>query len=95
MSERIAIVAHDAGGAEILASYVHRLPLQEQRHCLLSLGGPAAGVFARRLPQIRAVPLEQAIGEADRVLGGSGWQSDLELRAIALASSTSQPSRHR
>jgi hypothetical protein len=87
-----AIVAHDAGGAEILASHVRRLPPGEQARCLFALEGPALQVFARKLPQARPVPLEDAIGRADRLLCGTGWQSELELRAIALARAQGKPS---
>lgn len=85
-----AIVAHDAGGAEILASYVRRLPPGER--CVFALEGPARKVFARRLPGLDLLPLEEAVTRADRLLCGTGWQSDFELRAIRQARASSKPS---
>jgi len=78
-----AIVSHDAGGAEILASYVARNNLA----CWFVLEGPALGVFKRRLGNIETCSLETALAACDTVLTGTSWQSDLELRAIARARS--------
>ncbi|MEO9298596.1 hypothetical protein [Devosia alba] len=76
-----AIVSHDAGGAEILASYVAR----NNFACRFVLKGPALAVFRRRLGDIETCSLETALAACDTVLTGTSWQSDLELRAIALA----------
>jgi hypothetical protein len=78
-----AIVSHDAGGAEILASYVARNNLD----CRFVLEGPALAVFRRRLGDIETCSLETAIAACDTILTGTSWQSDLELRAIVLAHS--------
>ena len=86
-----AIVAHDAGGAEVLSSLVRRLPPAQQAHCRYCLEGPALRVFARKLPQVRALPLQEALAGAARLLAGSGWQSDLEVRAIAQARARGLP----
>ena len=80
-SRGIAVVAHDAGGAEILASYV----AQNNLDCKLVLEGPAVNVFKRRLGAIDVLPLEEAILACDWCLCGTGWQSDLEWRAIEQA----------
>jgi hypothetical protein len=74
----VAIVAHDAGGAEILASYV----AQNNVNCKLVLEGPAVNVFKRRLGEIEIFSLEDAILDCDWCICGTGWQSDLEWRAI-------------
>ena len=42
-SGKTAIVAHDAGGAEVLSSYVR----QQGLDCLFSLRGPALAIFER------------------------------------------------
>ena len=79
-----AIVSHDAGGAEILSSYVR----QQGLNCLYVLEGPARKVFERKLGPIDAsLPLEEAIRRSASVLCGTGWQSDLEFNAIKLARS--------
>jgi hypothetical protein len=80
-SAKVAIVAHDAGGAEILASYV----AQNGINCRLVLAGPAVNVFKRRLGEIEIFSLEKAILDCDWYLCGTGWQSNLEWRAIEQA----------
>jgi hypothetical protein len=77
----VAIVAHDAGGAEILASYV----AQSNISCKLVLDGPAVNVFKRRFGEVEICPLEEAMPACDWCLCGTGWQSDLEWRAIEQA----------
>lgn len=77
----VAIVSHDAGGAEILSAWAG---LQSEPYCLV-LDGPAKNIFERKLGSDRKVPLEQAIQAADWVLCGTSWQSDLERKAVKLA----------
>ena len=74
----IAIVSHDAGGAEILSSWLLR---NSEPYCLV-LEGPARGIFERKLGRIQTVPLANGIRKCDWVLCGTSWQSDLECRAI-------------
>lgn len=74
----IAIVCHDAGGAEILSSWVTK---QNDNYCLV-LEGPAIGIFQRKLGKQLNLPLEQAIQKCDWVLCGTSWQSDLERKTI-------------
>ena len=74
----ICIASHDAGGAEILASYV----AQSGAACRLVLEGPAIGVFKRILGPIVPIPMAEAISFSDWCLLGTSWQSDLEWRAI-------------
>ena len=78
----LCITSHDAGGAEVLASWVAR----RQEPCRLLLAGPALRVFERRLGQVVApLTLEQALQECDHFLTGSSWQSDLEWQVIRAA----------
>jgi hypothetical protein len=77
----ICIVSHDAGGAEILSSYVR----QSEGPYLYSLAGPALKVFSAKLGSVESLPLEDAIGRSEWVLCGTSWQSDIEWRAIGLA----------
>jgi hypothetical protein len=77
-SSVICIASHDAGGAEILASYV----AQSGTTCRLVLEGPAIGVFKRIIGPIEPIPLAEAINSSDWCLFGTSWQSDLEWRAI-------------
>jgi len=76
----IAIVSHDAGGAEILSSWV----LHQNEKYFAVLEGPAINIFQRKLGLQLNLPLEQAIQRCDWALCGTSWQSDLERRAIKL-----------
>ena len=77
----VAIVSHDAGGAEILSSYV----IQQGINCNYSLAGPALKIFERKLGTVNVVPLEEAIRQSAWLLCGTSWQSDLEWQAIRMA----------
>jgi hypothetical protein len=80
-TELVAVVSHDAGGAEILSSYVMKHGLQ----CLYSLAGPALKVFERKLGAVSLMPPEESIQRADWLLCGTSWQADIEWQAIRLA----------
>lgn len=77
----LGVVCHDAGGAEVIASYVARNGIA----CRFVLEGPAVAVFRRRLGAVTLSTLEEALGECDEFLCGTSWQSDLEWRAVARA----------
>ncbi len=72
------VVCHDAGGAEILASYIEQRSLR----FLPVLEGPAVQVFRRRLGCADTLPLAQAVRDSAWCLLGTSWQSDLEWRAL-------------
>lgn len=76
----ICVVSHDAGGAEVLASYV----AQQGLECSFVLAGPAVSVFERRLGRLPLSSLEGAIVDCDWLLCGTSWQSDLEWTAIGM-----------
>lgn len=75
------VVSHDAGGAELLASFVARTGGDWR----FVLEGPALKVFQRRLGVVQCSTLEAAIAECDAIVTGSSWQSDLEWLAIDAA----------
>lgn len=77
----ICVASHDAGGAEILSSYVR----QQGLDCQYVLAGPALSIFQRKLGSIDVQLLPDAIRSSDWLLCGTSWQSDLEWRAIAMA----------
>jgi hypothetical protein len=77
----IAIVSHDAGGAEILSSWLRHNP---QPYCLV-LDGPAVEIFKRKFGQVFIHSLDSAIDICDWVLCGTSWASNLEKEAIVLA----------
>lgn len=77
----LAVISHDAGGAEILSSYIR----QQGLSCLYVLEGPAQKVFERKLGPVQSISLEAALNQASSVLCGTSWQSDLEFNAIKRA----------
>jgi hypothetical protein len=77
----LAIVSHDAGGAELLSSYVR----QQGISCIYVLEGPARHVFERKLGPIQVTSLKSALNLASSLLCGTSWQSDLEFNAIGRA----------
>lgn len=83
---RVGVVAHDAGGAEILASYVQ----QDELDCLFVLDGPAKRIFENRLGPLQVVSLETAIKQCDWLLTGTGWQTDFEWQAICQGKSANK-----
>ena len=78
---RVALVSHDAGGSEVVSSYVRQHGLE----CVYALSGPALQIFERKLGTLVQLSLEEAITQCDWLLCGTSWQSDVEWRAIELA----------
>ena len=77
----LAIVSHDAGGAEILSSWALQ---QNEPYCLV-VEGPAKSIFNNKLGRFESISLKSAIMQSDWVLTGTSWQSSLEYEAIKLA----------
>jgi hypothetical protein len=80
----VVIVSHDAGGAELLSSYVRRYSDNEY---YFVIEGPALSIFERKLGPIVVHSLQDAIYnlKAGCVICGTSWQSDLEYNAIVMA----------
>jgi hypothetical protein len=77
----LAVVSHDAGGAELVSSYVRRAGI----HPLYVLAGPARAVFERKLGKVSVIELPEALKQCDSILCGTSWQSELEIDAICTA----------
>lgn len=77
--EHVAIVSHDAGGAEILSSWLNRA------HCpaCVVVAGSAESIFRRKCPQAEFLSLDEALARSSWVLCGTGWQGNFERHAIA------------
>lgn len=82
---RIAVVCHDAGGANLIMAMLARL--DRQRHQVSAyMEGPAEKLWQKRFPQQAMAPsIEAALAQADVLLSGTGWASDLEFDARLLA----------
>lgn len=77
----LTVVAHDAGGAHILASLLER----KKWRAALVLEGPAKKVFEERLgsPPVTST-LEEVAEQTSLFLTGSGWETNLEWQAVSL-----------
>jgi hypothetical protein len=76
----VGIVSYDAGGAEVVSSYVKRNDVD----CMYCLSGPAVEIFNKKLGVITTSSLEKCLAECDWLLCGTG-ASEHEWRAITAA----------
>ena len=77
----VAIISHDAGGAEILSSWLK----QNKVNYCLSIDGPAINIFKNKGIEVKNISLEDAINQATWVLCGTSWMSNIENKAIVLS----------
>ena len=84
MSKTIGLIAHDAGGAELLANYAKQNTQHQYKFALM---GPAISVFNKVLGCIRNENYINATISSDEILTGTSWQSDLEFNALKFAKS--------
>jgi hypothetical protein len=70
LAMRVAVVSHDAGGAEVLSSHVRHHNLD----CLYVLEGPALKIFERKLGPIKNTSLEDAISQSISIICSTSWQ---------------------
>ena len=85
------MVAHDAGGAEVISSWVKSQTIQQ---FAFLLQGPAERIFLERCGVKSLSPRERSILDLKhfrQVLTGTSWASDLEKRFIRLALKASVP----
>jgi len=79
------VVSHDAGGAEIVSSWVRAHP---ENRFIFILEGPAVKIFEQKMGEIEnfsAQELNKLTVSVDHVLTGTSWASDLEKKAVLLA----------
>lgn len=81
MKQRIGIVSHDAGGAELIS---HLLKKTDADY-LFSLQGPAVSIFKRNFGNLKNIDLERLVTESDLLVCGTSWQSTHENQALYLA----------
>jgi hypothetical protein len=78
----ISIIAHDAGGAELLSSYVIH---HKDAVFIYALSGPAIKIFRRKLGVIKNFSINEAVSKSGTIFCGTGWQSKFELKGIIAA----------
>jgi hypothetical protein len=85
MNQKVLLVSHDGGGAEIIAAWYQQHHSKCDISCLLA--GPARKIFMRELKSFKEVSLDyiQCLNPGDFVLTGSSLESDLERKAISEA----------
>src|SRR4051812_17830118 len=81
---RLLVACHDAGGAEIVSSWLRHRRDDPPAACLLD--GPARAIFARKLGSaLRQVDRLPPLDGFDLVLCGSSGEADLERRVVRTA----------
>lgn len=75
----LGVVAHDAGGAEMISAYLREYGYNRVN---FSLGGPAVSVFERYFGSLKISSRKEIIRDSSWVLTGTGWQSKFEWFAI-------------
>ncbi len=80
-SGKVLLIAHDAGGAELILSWI----LTNKRDFIVSLSGPAKKIFSKKIKNLKNTNYKKSINECDWVLTGSGWHTNFEYNAIDLA----------
>ena len=78
----ITVVSHDAGGAELISSWIKYK--KNSKKILFSLKGPALKIFKQKL-NIKNTSLKSNIKLSNKIICGSSWASDFELKAIKIA----------
>ena len=84
----VAVCAYDAGAASHMAAWL----AQHQNQLRPCLDGPAHSLFTARLGPLPHHSLESSLQGACLLISGSGWSSDLEHKARALARQRGIPS---
>lgn len=80
---QIAVVAHDAGGAEIVSGHIKRAGLHLK--CRYSLQGPAVEIFSNKLGPINNEDVLEILPQCDCLFSATSWDSTHEYAAIKLA----------
>lgn len=81
MEKYIGVVAHDAGGANVLSSYCKRMPGNYRYF----LQGPAKAIFSKNLSVESEEDLEKFVSDCHRFLIGTSGNSDFERSLIVRA----------
>jgi len=78
MKKKVAIISHDAGGAELVSLWAKKQKYDYITH----IYGPARKVFERNALFENHYNLKDAILKSDWILCGTSWQSEIEKEAI-------------
>jgi hypothetical protein len=76
--KKLLIVCHDTGGANIIKNFIDHYTIKAKYY----LKGPALNIFKEKKQQHNFI---NNIKKSDIVITGTGWQTDLEYKAIKYA----------
>ena len=77
--QKVGIVSHDAGGAELLS---HWLPTSKDYSFSYHLSGPAINIFKKNVGTVDILSLDKLVEKCSSLICGTSWQSQVELSAI-------------
>lgn len=81
MKTKAILVAHDAGGAEIVSLWA----AENIQDVYAIIEGPAVDIFEKNLPQYKTISFDNALQSQSVIITGSSWQSNLEKNVIKAA----------
>lgn len=94
LKNNILIVSHDAGGADILASWLSNNFDQLQNTYYFLLEGPAISVYRKYFSDFKGITRKEAIeliNTFDRIYTSTSWDTDLECSFIKLGAAMQIP----
>ena len=77
-SNQIVVCSHDAGGAEVLSSYIR----EHQLNAKFFISGPAIPIFSRKFKLTPENTLDVLPQDFEILLSSTGWQTDFEFDAM-------------
>ena len=80
-NKKLGIVCHDAGGSEIVSSWLKR----KKNQFYLSVSGPALNIFKRKIGNFKNYNLNNLILKSDIIITGTSLKSKKEFNAIKKA----------
>lgn len=87
----IAVVAHDAGGANQLIAQIQANGLLN--HVQAFMEGPAKHLWKKAFPAAQlCASIEEALDKSQCLIAGTGWATDIEFNALKLAKQLGIPS---
>ncbi len=83
----IGVVIHDAGGAEVITSYLKN----KTQKFLVCAEGPAVNILKKKIPNKLIHKLDIVLANSDVLLCGTSYPSNLEFTAIKQARALKKP----
>lgn len=78
--KNLTIVCHDAGGAEILSSWLKRN--NNNNNVRIVAEGPAKEIFIKKLGKVKFFKLDEGLNKSNLLLTGTGWETNFEKQAM-------------